>query len=121
MSASHLPKKTVSVGHSVSYENAPLSAVGKSSFGVQARPGNRKKQSCTASEIIAGGAVIHKLATAAVPPGWGRPLCKLMHNCETDIRHTRYKPPDFFRLLGVTNAISMSVVSDLGFTATFLN
>jgi len=32
-----------------------------------------------------GKRFIHKLATAAVPPGWGRPLCKLMHNCETDI------------------------------------
>jgi hypothetical protein len=27
----------------------------------------------------------HKLATAAVLPGWGRPLGKLMNNCETDI------------------------------------
>ena len=36
-------------------------------------------------EILARGAVIHKLATAAAVPGWGRPLFKLMNNCETDI------------------------------------
>jgi hypothetical protein len=35
----------------------------------------------TADEILARGAVIHKLP----PPGWGRLLRSLMHNCETDI------------------------------------
>jgi hypothetical protein len=34
---------------------------------------------------VAGGAVIHKLAAAAVP-AWEGPLRKLMNNYETDIR-----------------------------------
>jgi len=36
-------------------------------------------------EIVAAGAVIHKLAVTAAVPGWGRPVRKLMNNRETDI------------------------------------
>jgi len=41
----------------------------------------RISSAATADEILARGAVIHKLP----PPGWGRLLRSLMHNCETDI------------------------------------
>jgi hypothetical protein len=39
----------------------------------------------SAGQIVAGGAVIYKLALTAAVPGWGRLLRKLVNNCETDI------------------------------------